>query len=82
MLDEEHRFSRAAKAAPMRASASEAHFCFSAHLLIKIQFGPAYVELAVRKVANPDVFELHVALPAGVQLQGNFSVEATWVWDR
>src|ERR1700743_1337577 len=31
--------------------------------------------LAMRKVANPDVFELHVALPAGVQLQGNFAIE-------
>ena len=31
--------------------------------------------LAMRKVANPDVFELHVALPAGVQLQRNLPIE-------
>src|ERR1700739_298522 len=31
--------------------------------------------LAVRKIANPDVLEFHVALPAGVQLQGDFAIE-------
>src|SRR5882757_7146208 len=29
----------------------------------------------MRKIANPDVLEFHVALPTGVQLQGNFAIE-------
>ena len=31
--------------------------------------------LAVRKISYPDVFEFHVALSAGVQLQGNLAIE-------
>ena len=31
--------------------------------------------LAVRKIPYPDVFEFHVALSAGVQLQGDLAIE-------
>jgi hypothetical protein len=31
--------------------------------------------LAVRKISYPDVFEFHVALSAGVQLQGDLAIE-------
>jgi hypothetical protein len=32
--------------------------------------------LAMRKIAYPDVFELHIAAAAGVQLQRNLAQEA------
>ncbi len=31
--------------------------------------------LAVRKISYPDVFEFHVALSAGMQLQGDLAIE-------
>jgi hypothetical protein len=31
--------------------------------------------LAVREVSDPDIFEFHVALAAGMQLQGNLAIE-------
>jgi len=31
--------------------------------------------LAVREISYPDVFEFHVALSAGVQLQGDLAIE-------
>src|ERR1700722_18137358 len=37
--------------------------------------------LSVREIADPDVFEFHVALSTRVQLQGNLAIEGSWLGD-
>src|SRR5580765_4478002 len=66
--------------AELRGSSPSLNISLFASLLSVLLIQPA--RSAIGKIANPDVFKLHIALAASVKLQRNLAIRSARMWIR